>query len=92
MTASNDDVGADELFAAATSVDHTWIELEGGCHEVFNLAIGCPAGDNDALFPPFRTLEVAIGRQHVLADPDPRTAALVEGSEPISDRFIFMEN
>ena len=90
MSGSLNPVGADALFAAVTGVDLTWVDVKGGCHQLFglgNTALGDPACQvlsDEAGFSLVNPWVLAYARYHVLADRGAEVSGLVEGSSSIS--------
>ena len=87
ITASNDRGDKAEFFASYQGrVDLSWVELDGGCHEVFNLS--CANEDDEVLHPLFATYALAVARRYVLDDAS--VAGIVDGSVELSPRATFM--
>lgn len=96
MEGSLNQSGADGLFAATTGVDFTWVNIEGGCHELFNLgnnalgdhgndtngAIPCSALPTDEGFAIVNSWLLAYLRYHVLDDQSPQVTAIVHNTTP----------
>jgi hypothetical protein len=81
MTAQGDEHKGGPLFEGVpTSVDLLWVELAGGCHEIFNTAVGC-AEDveayGDAAFFGYAT---AFARRHVLGETSDEILGILDGS------------
>ncbi|MEZ4436302.1 MAG: hypothetical protein R3F65_28215, partial [bacterium] len=80
-TADNpDDMAA--MFDLMQGFPLTWVELEGGCHQTFALG-RCPTLDPALGFHIVATHALAFARHHLLGDDDPRTLAIIDGSESI---------
>lgn len=88
MTGSNDPVGAEAVWDATTSLDLTWIDIEGGCHQLFALG-GCAEVDSAVGYAIVNTYALAFARRHVLGDESDRVARLLDGTEPVSDLVTF---
>lgn len=92
MTGSLDQVGADALFASVTGVDFTWVEVDGGCHQLFGLGnsyLGdkaCADLPDEEGFAIVNPWVVAYARYHVLGDTSSEVKAIVEGTQSVSDR------
>jgi len=79
MTGGDDNPeSAATTFATTTSVEMTWVEVAGGCHQLFALG-GCEAIPNDEGFPLVSRYALAFGRRVLLGDES--VAALLDGSE-----------
>jgi predicted dienelactone hydrolase len=88
MTGSDDDVGAQALFDKVGGVDLTWIEVAGGCHQLFGYG-DCPDIANDVGFPIVNTYALAFARRYALDDDDPTVTAIVEGDQAVSDLVSY---
>lgn len=91
MSASGDPVGADALFASVSQIDLTWIEVAGGCHQLFALG-NCsdiPNPQGPALVD---TYALAFGRHHVLGDQGETTLKILDGSQEVSSLVTFKRN
>ncbi|MFO0587129.1 MAG: hypothetical protein U0441_06315 [Polyangiaceae bacterium] len=95
MTGSLDPVGANNLFLNMDGVDLTWVNVDGGCHQLFGLGntqlgdvtcAGLPDEEGFAIVNPWI---VAYARYHVLGDMTPEVKAIVEGTQSVSDRADF---
>lgn len=90
MNGSFDDVGNDDLFAAAKNLDLTWVVVDGGCHQLFGLGNsvraepGCASLSDEAGFALVNPWILAYARYHVLSDQTPEVRKLVEGTTSIS--------
>ena len=90
MSGSLNPVGADTLFAAVTGVDLTWVDVKGGCHQLFGLGNsalgdpGCQVLPDEAGFALVNPWVLAYARYHVLADRGAEVSGLVEGSVKFS--------
>lgn len=87
MTGSLDTSGKD-VFARTTSNDLTWLEFEGGCHQLFALG-GCPAFPEKDGWALTNTWAFAFGRRHVLGDASAKTTAIVTGTTALDPRIKF---
>jgi len=88
MTGSDDEVGAQELFDRVTSVDLTWVEIAGGCHQIFGFG-DCPNIANEVGFPIVNTYALAFARRYALDDDDPTVVGIVEGTETVAPEATF---
>jgi hypothetical protein len=92
MTGSLDDVGADALFAQVAGVDLTWVDVDGGCHQLFGLGnsvLGAPECldlPDEEGFSIVNPWALAYARRHVLSDGGAEVAGIVEGTTSLSPR------
>lgn len=86
-----DPVGADQVFANVTTPPLTWLEYRDGCHELFGAAGSCGdvVGDRDEVERILGTYVTAFARSHLASDPDPTVAAVLDGTELVSERIGF---
>ncbi|MBN4059038.1 hypothetical protein JYT22_00120 [Endomicrobium sp. AH-315-J14] len=89
MTGGDDDVGAQDLFDLASGIDLTWIDVAGGCHQLYGFG-DCENISNDEGFPIVNAYALAFARKHILADDDATVNAIVDGSEVVSDKVSFV--
>ncbi|MEZ4233026.1 MAG: hypothetical protein R3B89_27850, partial [Polyangiaceae bacterium] len=87
-SASADPVGADQVFAEMQSLDLTWVEVSGGCHQLFGLG-NCPDIENGVGYGIVDTYALAFGRHHVLGDDSAKTLGILDGSTSVSDLVTF---
>lgn len=87
MTGSDDDVGGASLFDRVT-VDMRWIDVDGGCHQLFGLG-GCDLIEDSEGFPIVNTYALAFGRATILGDDQARTVGILDGTESVSARVTF---
>lgn len=93
MTGSLDAASAAAVFDSATSVDLTWADIEGGCHQLFGLGnavlgdAACKALPDAEGFAIVDTLLLAALRYHVLGDPT--VAGILDGTTPVSPRVTL---
>lgn len=91
MTGTDDDVGAAEVFdGIAASVDFTWIDVTGGCHQLFGLG-GCELIGDDEGFAIVNAYTLAFARRYALEDGDAEVAAIVDGSRVVSEKVSFQK-
>ncbi len=89
MTGSEDEVGAAALFdRVSDAVDMTWVDIAGGCHQLFGLG-GCELLDDGRGFPIVNAYVLAFARRYVLGDEHPDVVAVVEGTELVADEVTF---
>lgn len=87
MTGGDDDVGASNLMPLVPA-GFTWLEIAGGCHQVFGL--GKCDGIEDAVgFPLVNTYELAFSRYHLLGDRSDETVGLVDGTLSLSNLVTY---
>lgn len=92
MTGSLDDVGAEVLFSEVSGVDLTWVDVEGGCHQLYGLGNGVLGDEECATLPDEEGFSIvnpwvlAYARVHVLGDGSAEATGIVEGKESLSDR------
>ena len=97
MSGSLDEVGADTLFAAVSGVDLTWIEVEGGCHQLFGLgnsSLGdaeCKKLPDEEGFAIVNPWVVAYARYHVLGDRSDEVKGIVLGETSVSEKAHFQQ-
>lgn len=92
MSGSLDDVGAGALFAATTGVDLTWVDVDGGCHQLFGLgnsALGAPeCADlpDEEGFSIVNPWVLAYARRHVLGDESAEVVGIASGTTSLGPR------
>ena len=97
MSGSLDPVGADTLFEAVSGVDLTWVDVEGGCHQLFGLGnsvLGddaCSALPDEEGFSIVNPWALAYARRHVLQDDGPQVTGIVFGTESLSERVTVQQ-
>lgn len=80
MTGSEDGGGQDQ-FDTMDQVDFTWIDLEGGCHETFNIG-ACGTLDPELGFSIVQTYALAFARAQL---GDTSVSGILDGTEEVSD-------
>lgn len=88
MTGTDDDVGAQALFDKAARTDLTWIDVTGGCHQLFGLG-GCHDIDGELGFAIVNTYALAFARHHVLGDDGDDVVGIVTGRTEVSDLVAY---
>jgi predicted dienelactone hydrolase len=88
LTGGDDDVGGAALFDAISGVDMTWIDIAGGCHQLFGFG-NCTGISDEVGFPIVNAYALAFARRHLLADDDPVVASILDGSHEISPKVTF---
>lgn len=89
MSGTDDPVGAENVFARVTAIDFTWLDFEGGCHQLFALG-GCekfPQAEGYALV---NTYALAFAERHILGDMSAKVAGILDGSEVLSAKVHYM--
>ncbi len=89
MTGGDDTVDGKALFEqVGEQLDFTWVDVAGGCHQLFGFG-DCENIANDVGFPIVSGFALAFARRHVLGDDDARVAAIVDGTDTVSDLVSF---
>jgi predicted dienelactone hydrolase len=95
MNGTLDDAGETALFASIQGVDLTWVQIAGGCHQLFGLGnhyLGDPAcaqlpdAEGFALVQPWL---LAWLRYHVLGDRSAQVSGIVTGTLSLSPKVAF---
>jgi hypothetical protein len=89
MTGTADKVDAAEVWDLTASVQLSWIELEGACHESFALGTACATLPTDEGYGIVDTYAMAFARYHVLGDRSAKVSGIVDGSQSVSQRVTF---
>lgn len=77
------DVSPQPLWDRSKTLDFTWIELQGGCHQVFALG-GCPQFDEKLGWKVTNAWALAFGRRYVLGDAGDRTTKILTNAESLT--------
>ncbi len=88
MSAKGDQVGADKIWEAVKAPDFTWVEFEGGCHQLFGFG-DCPDYPGTEGFVLVDTYAMAFVRQKVQGDAQPRTTEILGGQASISTKITY---
>ncbi|WP_170319553.1 chlorophyllase/cutinase-like alpha/beta fold protein [Polyangium spumosum] len=88
MSGSLDPVGAENVWSRVTSIDFTWLDFEGGCHQLFALG-GCPEFDSLEGWALVNKYAFAFARRHVLADTSDEVRKILDGTEVLSPKVKF---
>lgn len=92
MSGSLDPVNADVIFGGVTGVDMTWVEIDGGCHQLFGLGnkflgdaecLDLPDEEGFAIVNPW---VLAHARVHVLGDTGEEVTAITGAMKSLSPR------
>lgn len=86
MTGDDDDVDGQAVFDMVGDVDFTWIDVAGGCHQLFGLG-DCEKIGNEEGFRIVNAHALAFARFHLLNDST--VAAVVEGTDVVDERVTF---
>ena len=95
MTGSLNDVGADTLFASVKGVDLTWVDVAGGCHQLYGLGNsvlgdpGCAVLPDEEGFSLVNPFILAVARYHVLDERGDEVKSLTEGTRSLSPKMTF---
>ncbi len=85
MTGTADDVGAPALWDHTAGVNLTWIEITGGCHQLFAFG-GCASVPDQEGFAIVSTYALAFARRHLEGDASARVAGILDGTVAVSAR------
>jgi predicted dienelactone hydrolase len=92
MSGTLDPVGADTLVADIHKVDVTWVDVDGGCHQLFGLGNTVKGGPECSALPDEEGFAVvnpwilAYARYHVLGERGLEVSGIVEGTTSVSSR------
>jgi predicted dienelactone hydrolase len=95
MTGSLNDVGADQMLAGITGVDLTWVDVAGGCHQLYGLGNnilgdpGCAVLPDEEGFAIVDPYILAVARYHVLDERGDEVKSLTEGTKLNSPKMTF---
>jgi hypothetical protein len=92
MSGSLNPVGADTLFAGVMGIDLTWVDVVGGCHQLYGLGntqnappgVDCAVLSDEAGFELVNPYILAFARYHVLGERGADVVGLVEGTSGLS--------
>jgi len=87
-TEDTDSAPAQNVWDRVKSIDFTWLDFEGGCHQLFALG-GCPNFDSYEGWKLVATYSQAFANRHVLGDEGAKVVGLLDGSEVISPKVHF---
>jgi hypothetical protein len=85
---TDDKVGAENIWAYVSAIDFTWLEIEGGCHQLFAVG-GCSKITDAEGFPLVRTYALAFAERHILGDMSAKVAGLLDGTDVLSPKVHF---
>ena len=95
MSGTLNPVGDDTLFAGVIGVDLTWIDVVGGCHQLYGLGNtqngppACEVLSDEAGFQLVNPFILAYARYHVQGDHGAVVAGLVEGTSGLSPLMLW---
>lgn len=88
MSGSEDPIGQAAHYEAMDTLDFTWIDIEGACHNAFALG-ACFTLETEEGFAIIDTYALAFARAHVLGDTDATVRGILDGSVEVSERVAF---
>ncbi|MDC0740380.1 alpha/beta hydrolase family protein [Polyangium mundeleinium] len=88
MSGTLDPVGAENVWARVTSIDFTWLDFEGGCHQLFALG-GCKEFESYEGWRLVNTYAFAFARRHILGDTSDKVQKILDGTEVLSPKVKF---
>jgi predicted dienelactone hydrolase len=95
MNGTLNDSGETGLFADVTGVDLTWVDVQGGCHQLYGLGNTinggpeCKVLDDQAGFALVKPWFLAWVRYHVLGDRGAEVTGIVNGTTSVSPLIAF---
>ncbi len=95
MNGTLNDSGETQLFADVTGVDLTWVDVEGGCHQLYGLGNSinggpeCTALGDQAGFALVKPWFLSWLRYHVLGDRGAEVTGIVTGTTSVSPLVHF---
>ena len=98
MSGSLNDVGDGPVFAEVSKVDLTWVDVDGGCHQLFGLGnnsfvepgVPCSQLPDEEGFSLVNPFALSYVRYHVLADRSDPVKGIVEGTTSLSPKVHVM--
>jgi len=88
MTGTLDPVGAENVWTRVTSIDFTWLDFEGGCHQLFALG-GCAEFPELEGWALVNTYAFSFARRHILGDTSDRVKGILDGTEVLSSKVHY---
>jgi dienelactone hydrolase len=88
LMSGTDDVSGQGIYDKVTTLDLTWLEFTGGCHQLFAMG-GCAKFDEKLGWALTNTHALAFARRLLLGDKSARTEAIVKGIEVLSDKIVY---
>lgn len=95
MNGTLNDSGETALFNDVTGVDLTWVDIEGGCHQLYGMGNSvnggpeCKALGDEEGFALVRPWFLAWLRYHALGDHSPEVTGIVTGTISVSPKVAF---
>lgn len=91
MSGSLDAGAVAGVWERTEEVDLTWVDIEGGCHQLFALGACDEVPTADGFFI-VSTYALAFARHHALDDVSEDTLTLLDGSRLLSDRVTLQRH
>jgi predicted dienelactone hydrolase len=88
VMSGSEDVSPQPAWDASKSLDFTWLEFTGGCHQLFALG-GCAKFPEKQGWKLTNTWALAFGRRYVLGDSSDRTTKIFTHAESLSDLVVY---
>lgn len=88
LMSGSDDVSGQGIYDRVMTLDLTWQEYLGGCHQLFAMG-GCAKFDEKLGWSLTNTHALAFARRYILGDRSARTTAIVTATESLSDRIVI---
>jgi len=88
MTGTDDPVGAENVWDRVKTIDFTWLDFEGGCHQLFALG-GCPNFETYEGWRLVATYAQAFANKHILGDPSPKVSGILDNTDVLSPKVHF---
>jgi predicted dienelactone hydrolase len=85
MSGGADQIGQAELWASTAASARTWIDIAGGCHQLFALG-GCEEVPDTEGFAIVNTYAMAFARRVILQDQSDRVVGILSGETSVSPR------
>jgi predicted dienelactone hydrolase len=90
MSGTADQVGQAEQYETIDGVDFTWLDIDGGCHQMFALG-GCSLISDETAFQIVNSYGLAFGRKTIQGDDSEHVLALMNGSVLADERVSFQQ-
>jgi len=88
LSGSRDAGAVAGVWERTEGVDLTWVDVEGGCHQLFALG-SCDEVPTDEGYWLVSTYALAFARHHALGDEGADTLSLLDGTRLLSDRITL---
>ncbi len=95
MSGTLDKVKAEEIFDGVKGVDLSWVEVEGGCHQLYGLGNTFKGADECTVLPDeegfgiVNPILLAFARYHVLGERGDEVTGLALGTKGLSPKAHF---